>query len=103
MAERDIKDEAARQTAFDARRVRAFQELVETEGWKFFVELLNGRVGELTKDIFSRPLAGVDDIRGEAHDKGACYGLLWARDLPSITIAAFKQATSSSAQEENER
>jgi len=83
------KAEAQRTAQKDAERVRAFQVMVAGDGWRFFIELLNGKVEELAADMFERPKEG--DERGEAHDKGTCYGLLWARDLPAVTIKAFNR------------
>lgn len=88
------------QMRHDVKRIRAFKDLVRTDGWKFFQELLNNRVGEMTKDLFNKPLPGGE--RGEAYDKGLIYGLLWARDLPETTIAAFKDDASEPAEEEKD-
>ena len=92
--------EARKQRAFDIKRVRAFQELIRTEGWQLYVALLNGKIEMLTSNLFERPVD--DNLRGEAHDRGHCYGVLWARDLPSATIAAMDHLVEDSVQEENE-
>lgn len=99
----EMEPQEREQMRHDAKRIRAFQELVRTDGWKFFQELLNDRVGKATQNIFEKPTLA--DARGEDWEKGLCYGLLWARDLPSVTIAAFKDAeeTSEPAQEEKQK
>ena len=87
------QSEARRQAQADAARVRAFQAMVASDGWKLLQELLNGRVEEMTAGLFERPKSD-SERRGEDFDKGACFGLLWVRDLPAVTIAAFKAAYS---------
>lgn len=101
---RDSQERAAdaAQTRKDAERVRAFQSLVASDGWRFLVELLNGKVEDLMANAFERPSGAVNELRGQDFDKGTCYGLLWMRDLPDVTIAAFKQESSDPANEENE-
>lgn len=88
------------QDRLDTKRVRAFKDLVRMEGWKYFQELLNKKVEENTADIFEKPTSV--NARGEDWQKGLCYGLLWARDLPNVTIAAFKDEASEPAEEETE-
>lgn len=100
MDERERRQEAEK-LRFDAARARAFQEMLNTEGWKFLCELLNGKIGEFTADLFEKPKPLEE--RGEVWQKGACYGLIWARDLPAVTIAAFKNENSDPAAEENEQ
>lgn len=96
--------EAKRQATRDAERVRAFQIMVASDGWKLLVELINGKLEEKTQSLFERPLPGVDDSRGETYDKGACHSLLWVRDLPPATIAVYKENLASGpATEENEK
>ncbi len=94
------KQQAAKLVIEDTKRVRAFQDMVTSEGWKYFQALLNTKIEERTEAIFERPQPGVDDQRGEAWDKGAIYAWIMARDLPSVTIAAYKQESSEPATEE---
>lgn len=100
MDEQERRQEAEK-LRFDANRVRAFKEMQNTEGWKLFCELINGRIGEYTADIFEKPKPLEE--RGEVWQKGACYGLIWARDLPTVTIAAFNSENSDPATEESEQ
>lgn len=94
------QQEANSQAVKDAKRVRAFQDMVSSDGWKFFQELLNLRIVEATSKLFERPIPGVDDRRGEEWDKGAVFAWIMSRDLPSVTIAAHKQMNSEPATED---
>lgn len=95
------RKEAAKVTSFDIKRVRAFEAMVATEGWKMYQDLINGNVSERTKDIFSPTPKGEESAA--EHNKGAVFGLLYARDLPSVIIAAMKdQRSSDPASEDKE-
>lgn len=98
----DERTQDAAQIRKDAERIRAFQALVASDGWKFLVELLNGKVESLAANMFERPSGELNELRGQDFDKGTCYGLLWIRDLPSTTISVFKNEPSDPADEEND-
>jgi hypothetical protein len=80
--------EEAQKRKKDVERVRAFQIMVKSDGWQHYQELLNGKVAGLTQNIFDPPSEA--STRVEDHKKGTIFGLLYARDLPSITIAAHE-------------
>lgn len=87
----DESEKAARK-AYDLRRRRAFGDLLKSEGWKYFEELLNNRLAEDGKSLLS-PLPPELNARERAeHLKGTMYGIAWARDLPAVTIAGTEQA-----------
>lgn len=96
----DQEQQGNKQAASDAKRVRAFQDMVASDGWKYFQELLNLRIIEATSKLFERPIPGLNDQSGEAWDKGAVFAWIMSRDLPSVTIDAYKQANSEPATEE---
>lgn len=96
------KEEAQRIAAHDAKRVRAFQQMVASDGWKFFQELLNSKIEEKAAKVWERPPIGVDDSKGEQWDKGAVYAWIMARDIPEVTIATFKEEHSDPATEKED-
>lgn len=97
----DLATQQRRLQRVDAARIRAFQDMVRTDGWKMFQDLLNGVINERMAMLVTRP-AGADAVRGEDYDKGTCYALIWARDLPDVTIQAFKDQSSDPATEGDE-
>jgi hypothetical protein len=92
--------EAQKNYQLDVKRVRAFQEMVRTDGWKFFTQLLDMKIMELTANLLTRPS---ENSRGEDFDRGQCFGLVYMKDLPSVTIAALGDMASEPADEENEK
>lgn len=93
MADPTLEEQQRQQRALDVRRAREFQTMVTSEGWKLFQELLNNKVNSLMATTFDRP-EGEGNRRGEDFDKGTCYALLWARDLPNVTIQGLKDQNS---------
>src|SRR5688572_12178901 len=91
-------DEEARKTlARDVKRARDFADMMRTPGWKAYEELINYHINARTENLFSPTPAGGEMI--EQHNKGACFGLMFARDLPSHTVSAMKQSRPASEEE----
>lgn len=92
------QQDANKQLREDTERYRAFKDLVNTKGWKLFQDLINANVHGRTLTLFEEPTS---DVRKDDHNKGACYGLLWARDIVQTTINAFDRASDPATEEEN--
>lgn len=88
--ETEIEKQAREQTKADLEQFEAFRDMVKTEGWRLFTIWLNMQIESRTQTIFERPQPGLDARRGEDHDKGACYALILARDIPQTIIDAYK-------------
>lgn len=102
MSQDDLKDQQRKQGVVDAKRVRAFQDMVGSDGWKLYIDILEKNFHEKMQVLLTRPTDA--SPRGEDFDKGVCYGLLWAKDLPETTIKAFKEQNSTAeTDEENEQ
>ena len=86
---KEVQREAAKVNAVDIKRYRAFEAMLKTEGWGFYVELLNYHVNERMKGYLQPTEPGGRDK--EQHNKGTVFGLLLARDIPSNTVASMKE------------
>lgn len=64
--------------------------MVATEGWRAYMQLLERRLQLLSDQLLS-PAESMDRLVGLEYVKGAMSGLVLARDLPSVTIAAMAQ------------
>lgn len=94
------KAQQAKQVIQDAKRVRAFRDMIASDGWKYYQELLNGKILDKTATIFERPQSG-DGVRGEDWDKGTVFAWITARDLPEVIINVSKQQNSEPATEDD--
>jgi hypothetical protein len=74
----------------DRDRATLFEVLVATPGWKAYVEMLE-RSMQAEADKILQPAGSVDRMIELEYVKGALSGLVRARDLPSVTIAAAKE------------
>jgi hypothetical protein len=89
MDEATIK-EAKRTNAEDVTRARDIEAMMNTAGWKAYHSLLNGQVLERTQNLFE-PTPD-DAVMKSEHNKGVLYGLILARDLPSVIVQTAKDA-----------
>lgn len=78
------------QAKFDRERADAFAVMMKTQGWQLYCDLLNKHIATRTAKLFEPTPAGEE--YAEQHNKGAVYGLLLARDIPSATVAAMKNS-----------
>lgn len=74
----------------DRERAELFQVLVVSPGWKAYVEMLE-RAMQAQADMILQPAKSIDGCIELEYVKGALSGLVKARDLPSVTIAAAKE------------
>lgn len=64
--------------------------MVKSPAWIEFVSLLETKLQAMS-DTLLAPAQSVDMLVGLEYVKGAMSGLIIARDLPSVTIAAMEQ------------
>lgn len=69
----------------DRDRAELFEPMVKTPGWLAYVEVLNSMIEQRGTEILG-PAGSVDGAMRLEYIKGAMFGLLLARDLPSVTI-----------------
>lgn len=83
----------------DKERADQFRALTRHPGWALYQELIMARV-QLFADRITAPAGSVDGAFALEWVKGAMSGLILARDLPSVTIAAIEAAVPATDGEE---
>lgn len=80
---------AAKMTASDVKRARAFEEMCRTEGWKLFSDLMNTWINvRMAQLIGPTPEGKANETE---HIKGTVYGIMMCRDTPGVNIATMKE------------
>lgn len=74
----------------DREREELFGAMVRSAAWKEYISLLESKIQGMA-DVILAPSNSVDALVGLEYVKGAMSGLIIARDLPSVTIAAMEQ------------
>jgi len=75
----------------DKERAELFRGLMKHPGWATYQELLASRI-QVFADAVMAPAGSVDSAVALEWVKGAMSGVILARDLPSVTIAAMETA-----------
>lgn len=88
MLEKDLVREQRRLDQRDVERLDAFRALVQTTGWKFYIELIQGRFAELSEEILE-PVE-IQQVLIHEHKKGRMYALTWAANIVSTMLATSK-------------
>jgi hypothetical protein len=83
----ELLKQARRADKIDRERIEVFEMLVKTRGWQTFVEILDAKI-QLFADQVMSPAGTRDGLVALEYVKGAMSGLIMARDIPSVTIAA---------------
>lgn len=73
----------------EIKRMRAFEAMTNTEGWKHYQALLNYEINTRAAAAFEPVELGA--VLASEHKKGTIYGLIKARDIVAVSIAAVKQ------------
>jgi hypothetical protein len=74
----------------DRERAEMFGAMIKSPAWQEYISLLEMHLQARADEIL-RPSGSVDAMIGLEYVKGAMSGLILARDLPSVTIAAMDQ------------
>ena len=74
----------------DRERGELMQVLIQTPAWKAFSELLGFRIQNFADSVLG-PSGSINGMVAQEYLKGAMSGLIIARDLPTIIIAAMKE------------
>ena len=82
--------EAKRADRIDRERAEMFTSMVNSPAWREYVALLEFKIQGFA-DVILAPGGSVDALVGLEYVKGTMSGLILARDLPSVTIAAMEQ------------
>lgn len=79
--------EAKRADRIDRERIELFEAMIRTPAWQAYVEILEAKL-QLFADQVLAPASSVDGMVALEYIKGAMSGLVIARDITSVTIAA---------------
>lgn len=74
----------------DRERIELFEGMIQTAGWKAFMEILNAKI-QMFADQLMVPAGSIDGCVASEFVKGAMGGLVMARDIPAATIAMKDQ------------
>jgi len=86
----DLIKESKRANKEDRELSELLVVLIASPGWKAYMGLLSRRQQMLADELL-QPNTGIDGCIRQEYVKGALSGLIIARDLPSVIIAATKE------------
>lgn len=86
----ELLKEAKEANKVDRERGETYESLLKHPGWALYIGQLDARIQQLADEVL-KPAGSVDRAIALEHQKGAMCGLIIARDLPSVTIAAMTQ------------
>lgn len=87
----ELRKEGRSADQVDKERMDLFRALMKHPGWAVYLELVEARIQVYADKVMS-PSGSVDGAIALEWVKGAMSGLILARDLPSVTIAAIEAA-----------
>jgi hypothetical protein len=85
----------------DRERAEMFGAMIRSAAWHEYCDLINARLQAMADDII-KPSGSVDALVALEYVKGAMSGLILARDLPSVTIAAMDQLRRDRSEEQRQ-
>jgi hypothetical protein len=74
----------------DKERAELFGAMIRSAAWHEYCDLINSRLQGMADEII-KPSGSIDAMVSLEYVKGAMSGLILARDLPAVTIAAMDQ------------
>jgi len=95
-----LKVEARKANKEDRDRVEAFRDLFRLDAWKFYQSLLDSRIQVMSERLL-QPAAGIEGVLTSEYLKGAMYGLMLARNLPSVIVQSITSNLGSTDQEDD--
>jgi hypothetical protein len=87
---RELLREAKSADRQDQERAELFGAMIRSAAWHQYVEILNAKLQGMADELI-KPSKSVDELVALEYVKGTMSGLILARDLPSVTIAAMEQ------------
>lgn len=85
----------------DLRTMRVLEELIATNGWKVYSELVNRLKFEQHTKVL-QPVGSIGELFFAEYAKGAVYGLTQATDLPGIIIQGVRESVLPAKDQEEE-
>lgn len=70
---------------------RALKDLVASEGWAYYISVVETQHRARTDKILLEPLSGTDAVYGQEYMKGEVQGLRLAVNLPQTLIETIEQ------------
>jgi hypothetical protein len=83
----ELLKESRQAGRIDRERAEVFAWLVKQPAWLAYLEILESKIQALADQVLA-PARSIDGMVTLEYVKGAMSGLIMARDIPSITIAA---------------
>lgn len=99
--EDDLRKQARTANKQDRELAEFMQILIKSPGWPAYQELIHKRIDSLGMEVLE-PAAGLDRAIALEYQKGTMRGLIMARDLPNVTIAAMKDLTVPATENEDD-
>lgn len=84
----------------DAKRVAAWKDMVNTEGWKLFVQLLEIRMADIGAEVLM-PMDNILAAPRFEYKKGTLNGLQLAYDVVPALLQAHSQNAANSDADDN--
>lgn len=82
--------EAKKANAIDRERCELMEAMLKTPAWRSYIELLGLRIQAFGDQVLA-PAGSVDGALSLEYLKGAMSGMIIARDLPTVIIAATRE------------
>lgn len=74
----------------DRERAELFKAMINSPGWKAYIGVLEAKIQSYSEQLLA-PSGGLDGMVASEWVKGAMSGLIMARDVVSVTIAAIEE------------
>lgn len=100
MVDTELEKKFREQLRQDRKIKEAFEVLARNDSFQVYLGVLNSMIELRGTDVLA-PAGNVDGAVALEYVKGTMYGLILARDLPSVTIASMKDAVVTANDEED--
>lgn len=98
----ELLSESRKAKKEDKEMAEALSAMMKTRGWAFYMQLLGAHIQSFS-DVMLQPAGSLDGLVSGEYIKGAMYGLVLARDRPSVIVESMKQVLASDQDEDTER
>lgn len=95
----ELLSESRKAKKEDKEMAEALSSMMKTRGWAFYMHLLGAHIQSFS-DVMLQPAGSLDALVSGEFVKGAMYGLVLARDRPSVIVESMKQVLASDQDDE---
>lgn len=85
----ELAKQAQKANVEDIKTARALEQMLKSEGWEAYQRLLQSQIEQRQQAVLEPIGPGMRDA--SEHNKGALYGMIWARDIASVTVITIKE------------